>query len=77
MKRWQAGKVKSRIHATFKGDVLDRDRYIEGNTNGTRIWRAQTLHEIDVVVVEDVAILTAVGTDEVKVPVITPSTASI
>jgi hypothetical protein len=50
---------------TFRGDVLDRDRYVAGNTDGSLRWSGQTLHDVHVVVVEDTAVLTAVVVDEV------------
>jgi ketosteroid isomerase-like protein len=51
---------------THRGDVLDRERYIAGNTGGTLIWHGQRLEEVDVVAEGDVAVLTAVVVDEVE-----------
>lgn len=51
---------------TFRGDVLDRDTYITGNT-GTRLrWHGQQFLEPDVVVLDSTAVLTAVVLDEVE-----------
>jgi hypothetical protein len=51
---------------TFRGDVLDRDGYVRGNTRGSLVWRAQRLEEPIVVVEGDTAVLTAVVHDEVE-----------
>jgi ketosteroid isomerase-like protein len=51
---------------THRGDVLDRDRYIAGNTSGELTWHAQHLEEPEVVVTGDVATLTALVVDEVS-----------
>jgi hypothetical protein len=51
---------------TFRGDILDRDRYISGNTSGDLEWRRQLLTDVDVVVVGVTAVLTAVVTDDVR-----------
>ena len=65
-----ATRLRSLLHpqlrwTTFQGDVLDRARYIEGNTDGSLVWSSQTLHDVDVAVVADTAVLTAVVIDEV------------
>ena len=52
---------------TRLGVVLDREAYIEGNTNGSLVWRAQHIQEPAVIVVGNVAILTAMVIDEVEV----------
>jgi ketosteroid isomerase-like protein len=52
---------------TRLGVILDRDAYIEGNTNGSLVWRAQRLEEPEVTVAGKVAILNAVVIDEVEV----------
>ena len=49
---------------THRGEVRDRERYIEGNTAGELVWRAQSLSDADVVSVGDAAVLTAVVHDE-------------
>jgi ketosteroid isomerase-like protein len=51
---------------TFLGDVLDRELYVSGNTEGSLIWRAQSLDDPEVAVVGDTAVLTAVVRDEVE-----------
>ena len=51
---------------TFLGDVLDRARYVRGNTEGDLVWRAQRLADPEVVVAGDTAILTAMVQDEVE-----------
>jgi ketosteroid isomerase-like protein len=51
---------------TFRGGVLDRDSYIDGNTNGSLRWHAQRLLDPEVVVVGDTAVLTALVVDEVE-----------
>ena len=51
---------------SHRGEIFDRDRYIEANTSpgGTR-WRGQDLADVDVVVVEATAVLRTVVTDTV------------
>jgi ketosteroid isomerase-like protein len=51
---------------THRGDVLDRDTYVAGNTDGSLVWQEQRLEEATVTVVGDTAVLTAVVVDEVK-----------
>lgn len=51
---------------TFNGDVLSRERYIAGNTEGVLTWRSQRLEDVRVVVVGETAVLTALVTDEVR-----------
>jgi hypothetical protein len=50
---------------TFRGDVLDYEAYVAGNTRGELIWRAQRLDDVRVTVAGDTAVLTAWVTDEV------------
>lgn len=51
---------------TFRGELLDRDTYVRGNTDGSLRWIAQTLEDPDVVAVGDTAVLVAVVTDTVE-----------
>jgi hypothetical protein len=51
---------------TFRGEVLDYEAYITGNTHGDLRWRAQRLEDVQVAVVADTGILTAAVTDEVS-----------
>ena len=51
---------------THRGDVLDRETYIAGNTDGSLVWREQRLEQPAVIVVGDTAVLTAVVVDEVE-----------
>ena len=51
---------------THRGDVLDRERYVRGNTEGDLVWRAQRLEDVEVTVAGDAAVLTAVVVDEVE-----------
>lgn len=51
---------------TYRGVTLDRDSYIEGNTESALVWLRQELDEIEVWVVGDVAVLTAIVTDSVR-----------
>ena len=50
---------------TFRGDVLDYEQYVTGNTRGELVWRAQRLDDVRVTVAGDTAVLTAWVTDEV------------
>ena len=51
---------------TFRGEVLDRDQYVRGNTDGSLRWLAQTLEHPDVVVVGNTAVLVGVVVDSVE-----------
>ena len=51
---------------TFLGDVLDRESYVRGNTEGNLAWRAQSFVDPEVVVEGDTAVLIAVVRDEVE-----------
>src|ERR1700742_4113061 len=52
---------------THRGEVLDRDRYVAGNTGGDGlVWHEQRLEDVDVVVAGETAVLTAVVVDEVQ-----------
>ena len=66
-----AAALRSLMHpdlrwTNFRGDVLDRTAYIEGNTGTKLRWHSQRLVEPHVVVVGDTAVLTAVVVDEVE-----------
>jgi uncharacterized protein (TIGR02246 family) len=70
LRRGDAGTLRSLMHpqlrwTTFRGAVLDRDDYINGNTNGSLRWHAQRLLDPRVAVVGDTAVLTAVVADDV------------
>lgn len=61
------------LHPDFRwtshlGRVFDRAEYVEANTGGGTVWRAQTLEDPEVVVVGDAAVLRAVADDEVVGP---------
>lgn len=51
---------------THRGDVLDRERYVRGNTEGPLVWRAQRLEQVEVTVAGGAAVLVAVVVDEVE-----------
>ena len=51
---------------TFRGEVLDRDTYVAGNTDGSLVWQEQRLEDTTVTVVGDTAVLTAVVVDQVE-----------
>jgi hypothetical protein len=50
---------------THRGDVLDRDAYVAGNTDGSLVSHEQRLEEPSVTVVGHAAVLTAVVVDVV------------
>jgi ketosteroid isomerase-like protein len=50
---------------TFRGDVLGYEEYIAGNLHGPLRWRGQRLADVQVVIVGDAAVLTALVHDEV------------
>jgi ketosteroid isomerase-like protein len=51
---------------TFRGEVLDRDGYIAGNTEGQLVWQSQLLEDAEVVVIGNTAVLTARDIDTVR-----------
>jgi hypothetical protein len=51
---------------THRGEVLDRERYVAGNTAGDLVWRSQRLEDAHVTVAGDTAVLTALAVDEVE-----------
>ena len=51
---------------THSGDVFDRERYIHANTSGTLRWHGQRLEDVDITVIGDTAVLTAVVVDDVE-----------
>jgi hypothetical protein len=61
--------LRELLHPAFgwvshRGDMFDREQYIAANTGPSGIrWRAQRLTDVDVVVVEETAVLRAVVTD--------------
>jgi len=50
---------------THLGTTYGRTEYIRRNTDGRTVWRSQTLHEVEVVVVGDTAVLRAEVVDVV------------
>jgi hypothetical protein len=50
---------------TYRGDLLDRDAYIAGNTDGSLVWHEQRLEQPSVTVIGDTAVLTAIVIDVV------------
>jgi ketosteroid isomerase-like protein len=53
---------------THVGTHLDRAAYVERNTGGQTTWRSQTLHDPEVTVVGETAVLRAVVDDVVSTP---------
>jgi hypothetical protein len=51
---------------TYRGEVLDRERYLAGNRPGPLRWVSQTLTGVEVQVVGRVAVLTAAVVDVVE-----------
>jgi hypothetical protein len=51
---------------THRGEVLDRDAYVGGNTEGPLVWRGQRLEEVEVALAGTVAVLVAVVVDDVE-----------
>jgi ketosteroid isomerase-like protein len=50
---------------TLRGDVLGYEEYIAGNIGGPLRWRGQHLQEVQVALVGEAAVLTALVHDEV------------
>jgi ketosteroid isomerase-like protein len=50
---------------THRGKTFNRQEYIRRNTGGDTAWRSQHLHDANVVVVGDIAVLYAEVTDVV------------
>jgi ketosteroid isomerase-like protein len=51
---------------THRGEVLDREDYVRGNTAGDLVWRGQRLEDAQVTVAGDTAVLTALAIDDVE-----------
>jgi ketosteroid isomerase-like protein len=51
---------------THRDEVLDRERYVAGNTAGDLVWRAQRLEDAQVTLAGDTAVLTAIAVDDVE-----------
>ena len=51
---------------TFRGEVLDRESYVQGNTAGELTWLDQRLEDVSVSVVGDTAVLVGVVVDTVQ-----------
>lgn len=51
---------------THRGDVLDRESYVRGNTEGELMWIEQRLENAVVVIEGDTAVLTGMVVDEVE-----------
>ena len=54
------------VWTTHTGELLSRSDYVEVNTNGSLHWVAQTLHDLDVTVVKNAAVLRCVVEDRVR-----------
>ena len=52
---------------THRADVLDREAYVRGNTEGELRWLGQTLEAAEVVIVGDAAVLCGLVVDDVEV----------
>lgn len=52
---------------THSGEVLDRETYVRGNAEGTLVWRAQRLEDVEVAIAGNTAVLVAVVVDVVEV----------
>jgi ketosteroid isomerase-like protein len=50
---------------THTGETYSRSEYIRRNTEGATVWHSQDMNGVDVVVVDDTAVLYAELTDEV------------
>ena len=53
------------VWTTHMGELLARSEYVARNTAGPLRWLAQTLHELDVTVVETTAVLRCIVEDVV------------
>ena len=57
-----ADRLRELLHRDFhwtshRGEDFDRDAYVHSNTSGSNRWRSQTLHDPEVTVVGEVAVL--------------------
>ena len=62
--------LQSLLHPQFvwtshKGEMFDRQTYLDANTGGLTAWHGQQLADVDVRVVGEVAILRCMVTDDV------------
>lgn len=51
---------------TFRGEVLDKESYIAGNTGGDLRWFDQRLEDVDILIAGDTAVVVAVVVDKVE-----------
>lgn len=63
--------LHSTLHPNFvwtshKGDVFDRESYIQSNTSGSLTWKRQRLEDVDIRVVGTTGVLTGTVVDEVE-----------
>lgn len=68
--RADAGALRRLLHSGFRwtshrGEVVDRETYIDNNTVGGLVWKRQAFSEVAVVVIGRVGVVTAVVSDEV------------
>jgi hypothetical protein len=53
------------VWTSHKGETFDRTRYLAANTGGRTSWHGQQLEDVDVRVIDSLAILRCVVTDDV------------
>jgi hypothetical protein len=68
-----APRLRQLLHPEFRwtshtGDSFDRETYVQNNVNGATAWRSQSLHDPEVIVVGDTAVLRCTVTDVVEAP---------
>lgn len=53
------------VWTSHKGTTFDRSTYLDANAGGPTRWHGQRLEDVDIRVVDDVAVLRCVVTDDV------------
>jgi cold shock CspA family protein len=69
-----SGDVENLLHllhpeftwTSHRGDVLDRESYVRGNTDGSLVWLAQRLEDVRTIVAGETGVLTATAHDRVR-----------
>ena len=53
------------VWTSHTGQMFDRTTYLDANTGGRTAWHGQQLHDVDVRVIDDVAVLRCTVSDDV------------
>lgn len=68
--RGDRNRLEALLHPEFvwtshTGETFDRTRYLDANTGGGTVWHGQQLEEVEIRVINEVAVLRCTATDDV------------